>query len=91
VVTNLEVSYGIKTGIKHEMLCGLSKMVEEMTQIPTYKFMPLVGEFAFAHQPESHHLGARMNRKAFRAVEPDFVGNRYRIFLVTKAARQSSN
>jgi len=50
VVMALEVLYGVKTGVRLELLPELSRLVEEITGLPNGYFKPVVGRGAFSYE-----------------------------------------
>jgi len=65
-------SLGVATGLKLDLLRGLSQAVEAMTLIPVSKLAPVVGEFVFCHKSPSHLETPTL----FEAFDPALVGAR---------------
>jgi isopropylmalate/homocitrate/citramalate synthase len=62
---------GMDTGLKLDLLSGLSKTVEAMTLIPISKLAPVIGEFVFCHKSPSHLDAPTL----FEAFDPALVGS----------------
>jgi len=54
VVLQLELNYGVKTGVKLEKLLGLCRLVEEITGIEFPYIKPVSGRNVFTHESEAH-------------------------------------
>jgi isopropylmalate/homocitrate/citramalate synthase len=83
VVMALEALYGVDTGIRLDMLPELSRLVEEITGIPTGYFKPVVGRGAFAYEQWGFiaaHTAAGKRQYAF-PYAPDVVGRSPRLHI----------
>lgn len=54
VVLQLELNYGVKTGVRLEKLLGLCRLVEEVTGIEFPYIKPVSGRNVFTHESEAH-------------------------------------
>lgn len=83
VAMALEVLYGVRTGIRLELLPWLSRLVEEISGIPTAYFKPIVGQGAFS--VEQWGTAGAMERAGARRVafpfEPEVVGRTPRVVV----------
>jgi isopropylmalate/homocitrate/citramalate synthase len=83
VALALEVLYGVRTGLRLEMLPWLSRLVEEITGIPVDYFKPITGKGAFSQ--EQWKTAAAMEAAGVRpfafAFEPEVVGRTPRVVV----------
>ncbi len=83
VALALEILYGVRTGVRLEMLPWLSHVVEEITRIPVDYFKPIVGKGAFS--VEQWKTGSAMEAAGTRPVvfpfEPELVGRTPRVVV----------
>jgi isopropylmalate/homocitrate/citramalate synthase len=89
VVTGLEVLYRVKTNIKISGMFDLAKFVEKKSGIPIPTNRPLVGEYVFADELDSHVEAVLRNPFSFNAVTPQVVGNE-RKFILGKSSGEST-
>ncbi len=89
VVIALEYLYGIKTGIKKEMLYSTSKLVEKLTRITIPPNKPIVGENAFTHESGIHTSALFRDATSYEPISPETVGRRRVIVLGKHAGRAS--
>jgi isopropylmalate/homocitrate/citramalate synthase len=77
VVMALEVLYGVPTGIKKEQLFEVSKLVEEIFNIPLAANKAIVGENIVRHQIDSH-MGTILKGVwwAWEGFQPQLFGRR---------------
>ena len=54
VIMQLELNYGVKTGVKLEKLLGVCRLVEKISGIELPYIKPITGKNVFAHESEAH-------------------------------------
>lgn len=81
VVMVLENLYGIKTGIKCNLLYQVSRMVSKKTGIPVAPNKAIVGENAFTHEAGIHVHGLMADTSTYEPMHPEQVGRKRRIVL----------
>ena len=76
VVMAAESMYGVDTGIETEGITGLSRMVEDASEIPVTGNKPVVGRNAFSHESGIHAAGVIENSDTFEpgVMTPEMVG-----------------
>ena len=65
---------GFSTGIKHERIYEISRMVSEMMRMPVQPNKAIVGANAFAHSSGIHQDGFLKNSENYEIISPDEVG-----------------
>lgn len=80
-VTALEAMYGVKTGIKLNMLKEASKLVERASMIRLTPNYPIVGDNAFAHEAGIHVHGVLAKAESYEPLTPEMVGQKRRIVM----------
>ena len=79
VVLALEVLHQRKTGLRLEMICALSRLVERKTGYGRPPVKPIVGDFVFLHSPVMHiRSAASGNHAGFEPFPPELVGGERR-------------
>ncbi|MDH7593323.1 MAG: 2-isopropylmalate synthase [Methanomicrobiales archaeon] len=81
LVMNLEILYGIKTGIATGELYSLSSLVSRLSGVPLPVNKAIVGEMAFTHESGIHAHGVLRDASTYEPVKPEVVGRRRRIVL----------
>jgi len=83
VALALEVLYGVPTGLRLDLLPELSRLVEEITQLPTGYFKPVVGPGAFSYEQweATAALTAGGVRPYAFPYEPEVVGRSPRLVI----------
>jgi isopropylmalate/homocitrate/citramalate synthase len=83
VAMALEVLYGVKTGVRLDMLPELSRLVEEITGLPNGYFKPVVGRGAFSYEQwgATAALAADGMRPYAFPYEPEVVGRSPRLLI----------
>ena len=71
----LTLLYGIGTGVRLEALCGLAKLVGELSNVTVPKHKAIVGSHAFSHKLEAHVMGVEINPSVYEPVPPETFGN----------------
>jgi len=74
VVLCLEKLYGVKTGIRLEMLSELSALVEQASGMFNAVHKPVVGHNAFRHESGIHVDGVLHNVATYEPIKPEEVG-----------------
>jgi 2-isopropylmalate synthase len=76
VVMAAESLYGVDTGIDTSRITGVSRMIEEKSDIPTPPNKPVVGRNAFSHESGIHAAGVIENAETFEpgVMTPEMVG-----------------
>lgn len=87
VAVALRILHDIDVGIRYDKLCELSRAVEKATGPLISTLKPVVGERAFAIETDEF-VESIKNSKIPAAYNPDFVGNRFRLFLGRKTGEQ---
>jgi 2-isopropylmalate synthase len=65
---------GFTTGIRHERIYEISRMVSEMMRMPVQPNKAIVGANAFAHSSGIHQDGFLKNSENYEIISPDEVG-----------------
>lgn len=83
VAMALEVLYGVKTGLRLDLLPELSRLVEEITGLPNGYFKPVVGRGAFSYEQwgATAKLTAGGVRQYAFPYEPEVVGRSPRLVI----------
>ncbi len=73
---------------KHiDRLYSASRLVNELANLPHYRYQPYVGESAFAHKGGVHVSAVKHNPLTYEHIEPDKVGNFRRILISDQSGR----
>jgi D-citramalate synthase len=81
LVLNLEVMYGIDTGIHKEEIYPLATLVSRLTGVPLPTNKAIVGEMAFTHESGVHTHGVLRDASTYEPIKPEMVGRKRRIML----------
>ena len=81
VVLSLESLYGVRTGIRTELLHELSQRVEELSGVPIAANKALVGYNAFSHEAGIHTHGVLAHTLTYEPIQPEILGRRRRMIL----------
>ena len=83
VVMALEVLYGVDTGLKLDLLPELSRLVEEITGLPSNMLKPIVGQGAFDYEQwgATAALTAGGARPYAFPFEPEAIGRSPRLMI----------
>ena len=83
VVMALEVLYGVRTGLRLDLLPELSRLVEEITGLPNGYFKPVVGKGPFSYEQWSATaaLEAAQARPYAFPYEPEITGRSPRLVI----------
>ncbi|MDI3502998.1 MAG: (R)-citramalate synthase [Archaeoglobi archaeon] len=89
VVMVLEELYGVKTGIKVEMLYELSKKVSRITGVSIPPNKAVVGKNAFTHESGIHVDGLLKDPRTYEPYPPERVGRERSIVIGKHAGRRA--
>jgi isopropylmalate/homocitrate/citramalate synthase len=89
VVMALEKIYGVRTGVKTEMLYELCKLVEKKSGIYISPQKPIAGLNSYRHESEVHVSGVLKHAAVYEPIRPEEVG-REREFVLGKHSGSSS-
>ena len=83
VVMAAESLYGVDTGIDTTHITAISRMIEDLSEVPVPANKPIVGANAFAHESGIHAAGVIENSDTFEpgVMTPDMVGARRQLVL----------
>lgn len=81
--------YGIETNLKLEELYGLSKLVEEITQIPVSPMRPVVGDKVFTRESGLVVAQLLAYPPSVEGYAPEVVGRQREISLGKKSGKKS--
>lgn len=83
IIPNLKLKMGIDciSDIQLEKLTEISRFVSELANLPHHKYLPYVGESAFAHKGGLHVSAIRKRDLTYEHVPPEKVGNRQRVLI----------
>ena len=83
IIPNLKLKMGIDC-IRDDQLRRIrevSRFVAELANLPHPKYLPYVGDSAFAHKGGIHVSAIRKDVATYEHVQPESVGNRQRILI----------
>ena len=89
VVMSLEWLYKYNTGIKHEMIYRISRLVSRLTGVPVSPNKALVGGNAFTHEAGIHVHGLIADKSTYEPMNPEYIGRQRQIVLGKHAGRSS--
>ncbi|NWF94074.1 MAG: citramalate synthase [Syntrophaceae bacterium] len=83
ILPNLKLKMGIDciTDDQLEKITHVSRFVSELANLPHHKYMPYVGDSAFAHKGGVHVSAIRKSDVTYEHVQPERVGNRRRVLI----------
>lgn len=83
ILPNLKLKMGIEciTDAQLRKIKEVSRFVSELANLPHHKYMPYVGDSAFAHKGGVHVSAIRKKDATYEHIEPEKVGNRQRILI----------
>ncbi len=65
---------GIETNINSTKICGISRLVSSLMNMPVQPNKAIVGRNAFAHSSGIHQDGVLKNRESYEIIDPKDVG-----------------
>lgn len=80
-VTALHAMYGVKTGVRLNLLKEVSRVVERASMISLPPNFPIVGNNAFAHEAGIHVHGVLAKAESYEPLTPEMVGQKRRIVM----------
>jgi 2-isopropylmalate synthase len=83
VIPNLKLKMGIDciTDDQLRKITEVSRFVSELANLPHNKYLPYVGESAFAHKGGVHVSAIRKSDATYEHVSPERVGNHRRVLI----------
>ena len=83
IIPNLKLKMGMDciTDDQLKKITEVSRFVSELANLPHYKYLPYVGDSAFAHKGGVHVSAIRKSDATYEHVSPDRVGNRQRVLI----------
>ena len=83
VIPNLKLKMGIDciTDEQLKKMRMVSRFVSELANLPHHKYLPYVGDSAFAHKGGVHVSAIRKNVTTYEHIRPERVGNHQRVLL----------
>ncbi len=83
IVPNLKLKMGIDciTDDQLKKIREVSRFVSELANLPHSKYLPYVGDSAFAHKGGVHVSAIRKNGVTYEHVPPERVGNHQRVLI----------
>lgn len=74
MVLKTHPALGFKTGVRHERIYPISRLVSEMMHMPVQPNKAIVGSNAFAHSSGIHQDGFLKHRENYEIIDPADVG-----------------
>ena len=83
IIPNLKLKMGIDciTDAQLKKITETSRFVSELANLPHHRYLPYVGESAFAHKGGLHVSAIRKSDATYEHVSPERVGNRQRVLI----------
>ncbi len=83
IIPNIQLKMGINclTDAQLMKMTEVSRFVSELANLPHPKYLPYVGESAFAHKGGVHVSAIRKSPLTYEHIEPERVGNRQRVLI----------
>jgi 2-isopropylmalate synthase len=83
IIPNLKLKMGIDciTDVQLKKITEVSRFVSELANLPHHKYLPYVGDSAFAHKGGVHVSAIRKSEVTYEHVQPERVGNRQRVLI----------
>ena len=83
IIPNLKLKMGIDciTDDQLKKIAEVSRFVSELANLPHNKYLPYVGESAFAHKGGVHVSAIRKRDATYEHVSPERVGNHRRVLI----------
>jgi 2-isopropylmalate synthase len=83
VIPNLKLKMGIDciTDDQLKKITEVSRFVSELANLPHNKYLPYVGESAFAHKGGVHVSAIRKSDATYEHISPERVGNHQRVLI----------
>jgi len=83
IIPNLKLKMGIDciTDDQLKKITEVSRFVSELANLPHHKYLPYVGDSAFAHKGGVHVSAIRKSDATYEHVIPERVGNHQRVLI----------
>jgi len=83
IIPTLKLKMGIDcvTDTQLKKITEASRFVSELANLPHNKYLPYVGDSAFAHKAGIHVSAIRKSDTAYEHIQPERVGNRRRVLI----------
>ncbi len=83
IIPNLKLKMGLDciTDVRLQKMTEVSRFVSELANLPHPKYLPYVGESAFAHKGGVHVSAIRKSPLTYEHIQPEKVGNRQRVLI----------
>ncbi len=83
IIPNLKLKMGIDciTDNQLKRITEVSRFVSELANLPHYKYLPYVGDSAFAHKGGVHVSAIRKRDATYEHISPERVGNHQRVLI----------
>ena len=83
IIPNLKLKMGIDciTDDQLKKITEVSRFVSELANLPHHKYLPYVGDSAFAHKGGVHVSAIRKSDATYEHVIPEKVGNHQRVLI----------
>ena len=83
IIPNLKLKMGIDciTDDQLKKITEVSRFVSELANLPHHKYLPYVGDSAFAHKGGVHVSAIRKSDATYEHVSPERVGNHQRVLI----------
>ncbi len=91
IIPNLKIKMGINCVTKEQLakLTETSRYISEAANLVHDAFMPYVGASAFSHKGGFHVSGMSKWKSSYQHVEPDQVGNQFRVTVSELSGKQN--
>ena len=89
IIPALVFKMGVECEVRKniDQLYTTSRLVNELANLPHYRYQPYVGESAFAHKGGIHVSAVKQNPLTYEHIAPDKVGNIRRILISDQSGR----
>ena len=74
---------------KLKTLTNLSKLVDDLLNIPSRKQSAYVGDYAFSHKGGLHASAVKKNPKTYEHINPELVGNERNVIISNQAGKSN--
>jgi len=83
IIPNLKLKMGIDCIADPQLkkITEVSRFVSELANLPHNKYLPYVGDGAFAHKGGVHVSAIRKSGRMYEHIQPERVGNRQRVLI----------
>jgi 2-isopropylmalate synthase len=83
IIPNLKLKMGMDciTDDQLKKITEVSRFVSELANLPHHKYLPYVGDSAFAHKGGVHVSAIRKSDATYEHVSPERVGNHQRVLI----------